>query len=91
MTQTIAADSIPIRIAWCECDSVIPFGRYGQPLVERIHGANVTVVRSAGHVPIYDDPEQVAANILGVTGARSMQRDRSPNEFCTRRISNFHQ
>jgi hypothetical protein len=46
---------------------VIPFGRYGEPLVERIHGANVTVVRGVGHVPIYDDPEQVVANILAVT------------------------
>ncbi len=61
-------DNIPIRIAWCERDRVIPFRRYGEPFVERIHGADVTVVPGVGHVPIYDDPEQVVANILGVTG-----------------------
>jgi pimeloyl-ACP methyl ester carboxylesterase len=64
----LEVDSIPIQIAWCECDRVIPFGRYGEPLVERIHGASVTVVRGVGHVPIYDNPGQVIANILGVTG-----------------------
>jgi pimeloyl-ACP methyl ester carboxylesterase len=64
----LEADDIPIRIAWCERDRVIPFRRYGEPFVERIHGAHVTVVPGAGHVPIYDDPGQVIGNILAVTG-----------------------
>lgn len=61
------AGGIPVRIAWGECDRVIPFQRYGQPFVERIHGAEMTIVRGVGHVPMYDDPEQVVANILEVT------------------------
>ena len=62
------AGAIPVRVAWGECDRVIPFRRYGQPFVERIHGAETTIVRGVGHVPMYDDPEQVVANILDVTG-----------------------
>ena len=62
------AVGIPIRIAWCECDRVIPFARYGEPFVERINGAEVTFVPGVGHIPLYDDPDQVAANILEVTG-----------------------
>jgi pimeloyl-ACP methyl ester carboxylesterase len=62
-------DNIPIRIAWCGCDRVIPFRRYGEPFVERIQGAEVIMLPDVGHVPIYDDPEQVAAHILSVTTA----------------------
>lgn len=62
-------DNIPIRIAWCGCDRVIPFRRYGEPFVERIHGAEVIMLPDVGHVPIYDDPEQVIAHILSVTAS----------------------
>ena len=65
--EPMDAGDVPIRIAWSECDHVIPFERYGQPFVERIHGAEMTMVRGVGHVPMYDDPEQVVANILEVT------------------------
>ena len=61
------AGGVPVRIAWAEFDRVIPFQRYGQPFVDRIHGAEMTIVRGVGHVPMYDDPEQVVANILEVT------------------------
>ncbi len=61
------AGDVPVRIAWSECDRVIPFERYGQPFVERIRGAEATFVRGVGHVPMYDDPDQVVANILEVT------------------------
>jgi hypothetical protein len=47
---------------------VIPFRRYGEPFVERIHGAEITVVPDLGNVPTYDDPELVADIILRVTG-----------------------
>lgn len=57
---------IPIRIAWGERDAVIPYERYGRPLLERVHGAEGTLVPGVGHVPMYDDPEAVVANILEV-------------------------
>ena len=65
--EPMETGGVPVRIAWSECDHVIPFERYGQPFVERIHGAEMTMVRGVGHVPMYDDPEQVVANILEVT------------------------
>jgi pimeloyl-ACP methyl ester carboxylesterase len=79
---SLEAGGAPIRIAWCERDGVIPFQRYGEPFIERIHGADVTVALGVGHVPIYDDPAQVVATILGVSGpadaaARKGVTDRS--------------
>ena len=68
-------DNIPIRIAWCGCDRVIPFRRCGEPFVERIQGAEVIMLPDVGHVPIYDDPEQVAAHILSVTTAVDAVRE----------------
>jgi pimeloyl-ACP methyl ester carboxylesterase len=64
----MTAGGIPIRIVWCARDRVIPFRRCGEPFVERIHGAEITVMPDVGHLPIYDDPELVADLILGVTG-----------------------
>jgi pimeloyl-ACP methyl ester carboxylesterase len=45
---------------------VIPYERYGRPLLERVHGAEGSLVPGVGHVPMYDDPEAVVANILEV-------------------------
>lgn len=59
---------IPVRIAWCEYDRVIPFERYGRPMLESVRGAESVMIRGVGHVPMYDDPEQVAALILETTG-----------------------
>ncbi len=67
--------NIPIRIAWCGCDRVIPFRRYGEPFVERIPGAEVIMLPDVGHVPIYDDPEQVVAHILSVTASVDAVRE----------------
>lgn len=61
--------AVPIRIAWCERDQVIPFARYGRPMLERVSGAEAAVVSGAGHVPMYDEPQRVAERILEVSGA----------------------
>lgn len=61
--------AVPITIAWAEHDRVIPYARYGAPFRERICGLGETVVAGAGHVPMWDNPEQVAARILAVTAA----------------------
>jgi len=67
--EPLTAGEIPIRIAWGECDQVIPFERYGVPVLERVDSAEATVVPGVGHVPMYDDPERVAVQILEVTTA----------------------
>ena len=58
---------IPVRIAWSERDRVIPFETYGRPMVEAVQGADVLTVTGVGHVPMYDDPEQVTRIILETT------------------------
>ncbi len=63
----ISPARIPIRIAWSEHDRVIPFEKYGVHIMNSIAGAQKTIVRGAGHVPMYDEPEQVVAQILEVT------------------------
>lgn len=63
----ISPARVPIRIAWSECDHVIPFEKYGVHIMDSIAGAQKTIVRGAGHVPMYDEPEQVVAQILEVT------------------------
>jgi pimeloyl-ACP methyl ester carboxylesterase len=65
--QRLDVEGIPVRIAWGECDQVIPFERYGRPFVERIRGAETVILPAVGHVPTYDDPHAVAAAILSVT------------------------
>lgn len=59
--------SIPVLIAWCEQDKVTPFEAYGTAMVGAIEGARTVIVKGVGHVPMYDDPEQVAALILQTT------------------------
>ena len=53
-----------VVIAWCEHDQVIPYPRYGAALTTIVQGAEPATVAGCGHVPMYDDPAQVAALIL---------------------------
>lgn len=55
---------VPVLIAWCEHDKVIPFETYGKAMLEAMEGADMVIVKGVGHVPMYDDPGQVAALIL---------------------------
>jgi len=57
---------VPVRIAWGGRDQVIPFERYGRPLLDAVPGAELRTIDGVGHVPMYDDPEQVARQILEV-------------------------
>jgi pimeloyl-ACP methyl ester carboxylesterase len=63
----MGATLTPIRIAWGEHDRVIPFERYGRPMLERVTTAQHQTLAGVGHVPMYDDPQAVAATILEVT------------------------
>jgi pimeloyl-ACP methyl ester carboxylesterase len=65
----VASASLPIHILWGGCDQVIPFERYGLPVVNRITGAQHAILPNVGHVPMYDDPEAVGKSILQVTTA----------------------
>ena len=48
---------------------MIPFERYGRPMVERIAEVERMMLPGVGHVPMYDDPEAVSEAILQVTAA----------------------
>jgi pimeloyl-ACP methyl ester carboxylesterase len=65
----LADKSVRIHILWGACDRVIPFERYGRPMIERITGAEHAMLPGVGHVPMYDDPDAVGAAILQVTTA----------------------
>ncbi len=54
----------PVRLVWSDNDRVIPFERYGRPLLERVPGADLVMLPGVGHMPIYDDPEAVGETIL---------------------------
>ena len=69
---------VPITIAWGEHDRVIPYARYGAAFRERIRGLRESVVAGAGHVPMWDNPEQVAAQILAVTSAVDLRQAEAP-------------
>jgi pimeloyl-ACP methyl ester carboxylesterase len=65
--KPLAAAGIPITIAWCEYDRVIPFQGYGAPMLEAVPGAQAETVKGAGHVPMYDEPRQVVDMIFATT------------------------
>ncbi len=65
--RPLDAGSTPVTIAWCEHDQVIPYETYGKPMRDRVKGAQHLIVKGVGHVPMYDDPQQVAEVILQTT------------------------
>lgn len=60
---------VPVSIAWAERDRVIPFARYGASYLRSVEGAEQLSIDDAGHVPMYDNPEQIAAYVLRRTAA----------------------
>jgi pimeloyl-ACP methyl ester carboxylesterase len=65
--KPVALGDIPTTIAWGECDRVIPFASYGAPMIAAAPGADAATLTGCGHVPMYDDPSQVADVILAAT------------------------
>jgi pimeloyl-ACP methyl ester carboxylesterase len=57
----------PVVIAWPQRDRILSLDRHGRPLLDRIAGARLVELPSAGHVPMMSHPELVAATILAVT------------------------
>ncbi|PTU31856.1 alpha/beta fold hydrolase [Stenotrophobium rhamnosiphilum] len=63
--ESLPADNkTPISVVWCEKDSVLPFDEFGQPFLDRFGLKTHGVLVGCGHLPMYDDPEAVAATIL---------------------------
>jgi pimeloyl-ACP methyl ester carboxylesterase len=61
---------VPVTIAWGEKDYLL-LRRQAQRAARLIPRARVTILQGCGHVPTYDDPEQVAQILLeGSSGAR---------------------
>lgn len=56
-----------VRIAWCEQDKVIPYERYGKPMIAAVRGAESLILKGVGHVPMHDDPALIADTILETT------------------------
>jgi pimeloyl-ACP methyl ester carboxylesterase len=59
----------PVRLVWGDRDRVLPFDRFGAPMLERLPGAELIRLKGVGHVPMSDDPVTVAELILEVTRA----------------------
>ena len=59
---------VPVTLAWAELDRLV------SPPERPIPGARTLVLRGCGHVPTWDDPEQVARVLLEGSGARSKER-----------------
>ena len=73
----LRATTTPIRIAWGRHDRVLPFERYGRPMLASVSSADYRVLNGVGHVPMYDDPSGVAATILEVTARVDDQAQRA--------------
>ena len=65
----------PVRIVWGEHDRMLPFRRYGRPLLDAVPGAELVRLPGVGHVPMIDDPAGVAHTILEFVD----RADREPN------------
>jgi pimeloyl-ACP methyl ester carboxylesterase len=64
----------PITLAWGQKDSLFPPAIDGKIARERLPQATFEVLPDVGHVPMFDNPQLVARNILRVTGAEMPQR-----------------
>ena len=66
--EPLPADcKVPLRVAWGACDKVLPFEKFGQPLLEVLGLPSCVMLEDCGHNPMWDDPETVAKTILAFT------------------------
>jgi pimeloyl-ACP methyl ester carboxylesterase len=62
--EPIADLNCPVRIAWGMNDRMLPFMRYGAPMLVAIPEAEFKLLPGVGHVPMIDDPLSIAYTIL---------------------------
>ena len=62
--------AVPVTIGWGEKDRLL-FPRQGRRAVEAIPTAKLVPLIGCGHLPTFDDPQQVADVLLATTGAAS--------------------
>jgi pimeloyl-ACP methyl ester carboxylesterase len=62
--QPIVDVGCRLRIAWSLHDRVLPFMRYGAPMLATVPTAEFEFLPGVGHVPMIDDPVLVANTIL---------------------------
>jgi pimeloyl-ACP methyl ester carboxylesterase len=67
------AIDVPVTMAWCELDRLIARPR------RLPFAAHELVLRDCGHVPMYDDPEAVAAVLLAGSADRSEAPSATPS------------
>lgn len=60
---------VPVRLVWGAKDRLVPFARYGRPVVAALGGPEVVLVPGAGHLASLDEPEAVARTVLGTVAA----------------------
>ena len=53
-----------VRIAWGLKHRMLPFMRYGAPMLAAVPAAEFKLIPGVGHVPMIDDPDLVANTIL---------------------------
>jgi pimeloyl-ACP methyl ester carboxylesterase len=57
----------PTLIAWGSHDRLLPFARYGAPMLTALPGAELHILPGVGHVPMIDHPDLVARTVLEFT------------------------
>jgi pimeloyl-ACP methyl ester carboxylesterase len=68
--EPLAPDSgYPVRLVWGDRDRVLPYESFGSAMASRLPGAEMVTLSRAGHVPMSDDPAEVADLILQITTA----------------------
>jgi pimeloyl-ACP methyl ester carboxylesterase len=55
---------VPTTVAWGERDRLLIYSRQAPRARRRLPGARHVTLAGCGHVPTWDDPEQVATVIL---------------------------
>jgi pimeloyl-ACP methyl ester carboxylesterase len=62
-----------VRIAWGLRDRMLPFMRYGAPMLAAVPAAEFKLIPGVGHVPMIDDPGLVANTILEFVETTDLQ------------------
>lgn len=62
--EPVADVDCRVRIAWGLNDRMLPFMRYGAPMLAAVPAAEFALLPGVGHVPMIDDPGFIAKTIL---------------------------